>query len=90
MQPTFIQLDVHTPPPNLLLARIFVHDPLVLRATTSLLSREIDESARLGDDGTFIPNGIFIQLCRGGISPKMDLIHIKTGLREVLDVMANH
>ena len=47
---TFVHLDVHTSLPNIVLARLFIHDTLVLRETAGL-------RARGGDDGAFVELG---------------------------------
>ena len=82
----FVHLDVDAPPPDLVLAGLFINDTLVLWAPSSLLAREIDESSRGGDDSSFVSDGIFIELSGRGIALQVDFRHVEAGLREVLEV----
>ena len=88
--PTFVQLDVHRAPPDLIPRRLLVDNALVLRAATCLLAREVDEGTRGRDDGTLVPDRILVEQGYRGIALDLDPVHVETGLREVLEVAADH
>lgn len=86
---TFIYLDVDRPPPDIVLARLLKHNPLVFRATTRLLTGKVDESTRGGDDSPFVADGIFVELSWRSVALHVDLVHVEAGLREVFEVAAD-
>ena len=86
---TFVHLDVDGAPPDLVLGRLLVDDTLVLGAATGLLSGKVDERSGGGDNSTFVPDGIFVQDCRGCVALDLDAVHVETGLGEVLQVTAD-
>lgn len=86
---TFVHLNVDGTPPNIVLGGLFKDDTLVLGGSTSLLAGEVDEGTSAGNDGTFIPNGIFVELGYRSIPSDVDLGHVETGLGEVLDLLAH-
>ena len=76
-------------PPDVVLRGLFVDDSLVLGRSTGLLAGEVDESTVGGDDGAFVHDGVLVQCGDGGVSLDVDLVHVETGLREVLDLLAD-
>ena len=87
---TLVNLDVHTSPPYIVSASLFVDNTLVLGAASSLLSREVNQSARRRDNGAFIADRIFVELSRGCVALEGQLRHIEAGLREVVDISADN
>ena len=86
---TLVHHDVNAPPPDIVLARLLVHNPLVLRAAARLFAGEVDQRTASRDDGTLVADGILVEESRGGIALDGDPIHVEAGLREVLEVTAN-
>ena len=87
-QLTLVHLNVDGAPPDGVLAGLLKDDALVLWTSAGLLARKVDEGTRRGDDGAFVPNGIFIELGRRGIAFQVYLFHVKASLREMLEVAA--
>jgi len=86
---TFVHLDVHGTPPDIVFAGVLINNTLVLGATTGLLTREVDEGTGRGNDGTLVADGILVKKSWGSIAFDLDAIHIKAGMREVLEIAAN-
>ena len=84
---TFVQLNIHRPPPYIVLARLLIHDTLVLRTAASLLPREIDERAGGGDDRALVADRILVEKSGRGVAPQLDLVHVEAGLREVVELV---
>lgn len=57
-----IHLNVDGTPPDIIFRGLFEDDTLVLGRTTSLLSGEVDQGSRVGNDGSFVLDGIFVEL----------------------------
>jgi hypothetical protein len=87
---TLVHFDIDGTPPDVVLAGVFVHNTLVLWTATGLFPGKVDESTRGGDDGTLVPNGVFIEQGDGGVAFEMDFVHVKAGLRKVLEIAADH
>lgn len=68
MEHYLLHLDIHRSPPDMIPAGLLIHDPLVLRTTTRLLPREIDQGTGRGDDSTLVEDGFFIEGCDGCVS----------------------
>lgn len=75
-------------PPNVVLGGLLVDDSLVFGGSTGLLAGEVDESTVGRDDGAFVQDGVFVQGSDGSVSLDVDLVHVETGLRKVLEVFA--
>jgi hypothetical protein len=88
-QHTLIHLDVYTSPPDVIFAGFFKDNALVLGRTTSLLSREVDQSTGGGNNGAFIADGVLIEQGDRCVAFESDLLHIEARLGEVLEVAAN-
>jgi hypothetical protein len=80
--------NVDATPPNVILATILVDDTLVLGAPSRLLSRKVDQGTGGREDGAFVHDGILVQGGDGSVTLDVDLVHVETGLGEVLDVLA--
>lgn len=87
---TLVHLDIDRAPPDIVFARLLIDNALVFRAPPSLLSRKVDECTRSGDDGSFVPNGILVKLGNRCIALEEDLVHIETGLGEVIQITTDH
>lgn len=57
-----IHLNVDSTPPNVVSRGFFVDNTLVLGRTTSLLSGKVDQCSRVGDNGSFVLDSIFVKL----------------------------
>ena len=86
---TLVHLDVDGAPPNVVLGGFLVDDALVLGTAASLLSGEIDQGTGRGDDGALVADGVLVQLRGGGVALQLDPVHVKTGLREILEIAAD-
>lgn len=87
---TFIQLDIHRTPPDVILRGFLVDDTLILGTSASLLAREIDKGTRGRDDGAFVADGIFIEERDWGVALQMDLVHIETCLGVEFEVLSDN
>ena len=56
----FVHFDVDWTPPDVILARFFEDDTLVLRTATGLLAGKVDECTGSGNDGTLVPDSILV------------------------------
>ena len=63
-----IHLNVDSTPPDIVFRRLFENDTLVLGRTTSLLSGEVDQGSRVGNDGSFVLDSVFIELSDGSVT----------------------
>jgi len=63
-----IHLNVDSSPPDIVLRGLFEDDTLVLGRTTSLLSGKVDQGSRVGDDGTFVLDSVFVELSDGSVT----------------------
>lgn len=63
-----IHLDVDGTPPDVVLRGLFVNDTLILGRTTGLLAGKVDQSSRVGNDGTLVLDSVFVQLSDGGVA----------------------
>jgi len=63
-----IHLNVDSAPPDIVFRRLFENDTLVLGRTTSLLSGEVDQGSRVGNDGSFVLDSVFIELSDGSVT----------------------
>ena len=86
---TLVHLDVHGPPPDIVLARLLVDDALVLRAAARLLAREVDERARGGNDRALVPDGVLVEQGYRRIALDADAVHVEARVREVFQVAAD-
>jgi hypothetical protein len=84
-----IHLDVDGAPPDVVFGGFLVYYALVLGGTTSLLAREVDEGTRGRDDGTFVSDGIFVELSHRSIALNLNAIHVEAGLGEVFEIPAD-
>ena len=89
MELTLVHLNVDRTPPDLILGGVLVHDPLGLRAAAGLLAGEANQSTGRGDDRALVLDGVLVQDGRGRVALDLDAVHVKAGLREVLQVAAN-
>ena len=89
-QRTFVHLDVHGSPPNIILAGLLKDNSLVFGATAGFLSRKIDECTRGGNDGAFVADGIFVEKSYRGVTFDLNAIHFEPGLRKVLEILAHN
>lgn len=80
--------NVDATPPNVILATILVDDTLVLGAPSRLLSRKVNQGTSGREDGAFVHNGVLVQGRDRSVTFDVDLVHVETGLGEVLDVLA--
>ena len=87
---TLIHLDVDGAPPDVVLAGLLKDDTLIFGATASLFSGKVDEGSRRRDDGSFVADSIFVKLGGWGVAFEMNSVHLKAGLREILEILANH
>ena len=87
--PTLVKLNVNRPPPDVILGGFLEDDTLVLWATSGLLTGEVDERSRRGDDGALVANSVFVEEGYGGVTLQMDSIHVESGLGVELEVLAN-
>ena len=83
-----VHFDVNGTPPDIILARFFEDDTLVLGTATRLLTGKVDERTRGGNDGALVSDSILVQLCDGRITLEVDPGHVEAGVREVLEVLA--
>ena len=79
--------NVDAAPPDIVLATVFVDDTLVLGTPSGLLAGKVDERTGRRQDGTFVHNGVLVQGGDGSVALDVDLVHVETGLRKVLDVL---
>lgn len=86
---TFIHLDVDRAPPDIVLGGLLVNNAFVFGRTTGFFARKVDESARGGDDGTFVADGILIEERDGCITLYLDTIHLEACLGKVVEITAN-
>jgi len=87
---TFIHLDVHGTPPDIVFAGLLVDDSFVLGTATSFLAREIDKGTRRGNDGTLVSDSIFVKQGWRCIALDLDAIHVEASLGEVLEFTTDH
>jgi hypothetical protein len=81
-----VHLNIDRAPPDIVLASFFVYNSLVLGASSSLLSREVDECTSGRDDSALVANSILIKESYWCIALDLDPIHVKTSLREILQM----
>lgn len=74
--------------PDIVLGGLLVHDSLVLGGPSRLLSREVDERTRGGNDGALVLDGVLVELRDGGVPLEVDLLHVESGLGEEVEVLA--
>ena len=87
---TFVHLDVHRTPPDVILGGFLVNDTLIFGTSASLLAREVDKGARGRDDSTFVADSIFVEERDWGIALQVDLVHIKTSLGVEIEVLPDN
>jgi hypothetical protein len=68
LERVLVHLDVDSSPPDIVLRGLLVDDTLVLGRTAGLLAGEVDQSSRVGDDGSLVLDRIFVELSDGGVA----------------------
>ena len=87
---TFVHLDIHRTPPDVVLGGFLVDNTFVLGTSASLLAGEVDKGARGRDDSAFVADGIFVEEGNRGVALQIDLVHIEAGLRVEIEVLPNN
>jgi hypothetical protein len=78
--------DVDATPPDVIFAAILVDDTLIFRTPSGLLAGKVDQGTGGREDGAFVHNGVLVQGGDGSVTLDVNLVHVETSLREVLDV----